>query len=282
LPAVTTETGYSTAARVSSLARPFRRYSLEAPATMKFRRQLAPIILLAIPTLSTALATSEKAGTVSQLAQEPAAQADQNGEVPFTIKDVGTKDAPVDGLDGKPHAGPFVESTQRKKPPAVAEDLGPGNKPVKQEVVGPADGSPSSKKRLSDLKPEDPAGTVMGDGSRVKPKKGTTGTEGGVSEKTQVQEQKELAGKSEPKTPEKPKEAPPLPASAKISKEKVDKIGNKKDASGLEVCVLNHSDFQHLNLQFRHFDLQLIEYDCRNQMVSPRSRMMFRNRFLLV
>lgn len=100
----------------------------------------------------------------------------------------GTKDAPVDGLDGKPHAGPFVDNSRlagsdvdgsgHRKP-----DLRSGASTRFQDQVVPEDG-------------------VMNDPNRKGPKEGTTGTEGGVSEKTKNENSDER-----PKRPEPPKDA---------------------------------------------------------------------------
>lgn len=70
-----------------------------------------------------------------------------------SAKKAGTQDAPVDGHDGKPHQGPFVDSKE------------PSEKPAGKGKIKPEDG-------------------VMNDPNRAAPKKGTTGTEGGVSEKS--------------------------------------------------------------------------------------------------
>ncbi|KAF7718729.1 Uncharacterized protein PECH_004289 [Penicillium ucsense] len=86
-------------------------------------------------------------------------------------------DAPVDGKDGKPHAGPWVDT-------ATDRDRN-------------AKGSDEAKSG------------VMDDPSRTGPKEGTRGTEGGVSEKEKVNQ-----GTSE-KVPGSPKEAPPRPHSEK-------------------------------------------------------------------
>lgn len=98
---------------------------------------------------------------------------------------VGTKDAPVDGLDGKPHAGPFVDAS------SGAEKA----KPVKESTV-----------TRPKVKTSDNEDGVMNDANRAPPRKGTTGTEGGVSEKERLSE----AGGA--KRPEAPKAVPVLPA----------------------------------------------------------------------
>jgi len=126
-----------------------------------------------------------------------------------TVKpDVGTKDAPVDGLDGKPHAGPWVglegDSTRKKQKPQV-EDLGksiPTNLARLEKEYSSGQGW--------QLIPEKNDG-VMDDSARVAPKEGTRGTEGGVSEKSKKAKAEELkTGGRKPKTP---KEPPPLPHS---------------------------------------------------------------------
>lgn len=108
-----------------------------------------------------------------------------------TVKPVlGTKDAPVDGQDGKPHAGPFVDTTpstsvdvdtaagNTKKLPAAVEDL---DKPLPTSLQK-LKNELGSEDALANI-PEKNDG-VMNDPNRSAPKKGTTGTEGGVSERT--------------------------------------------------------------------------------------------------
>lgn len=110
---------------------------------------------------------------------------------------IGTKDAPIDGKDGKPHAGPFVETEaerDRKKAKGSAVDEEPAAAPLK---------GPSSDQ--VDLRPSNDG--VMDDMNRPGPKDGTRGTEGGMSEKSR---EKKLG---EEKRPDPPKEAPPLPHS---------------------------------------------------------------------
>ena len=93
---------------------------------------------------------------------------------------------------------------------------------------------------------------VMDDPHRQLPKEGTTGTEGGVSEKDKARKAQEgQTGEKLEKKPDSPKEAPPLPHSeeTKIKSEKGEKT-KLKDADshdddaaeglgGLEVCQLN-------------------------------------------
>jgi hypothetical protein len=138
-----------------------------------------------------------------------------------------TKDAPVDGKDGKPKIGPFVGS-DKDTIKTKTEDL--------ETVLGKV------KEEASDLVSKDgsklPAVNdgVMNDPGRELPKEGTTGTEGGVSEKDKAR----VGGTF--KTPDSPKEAPPLPlsedAKSKIEKTKAKDTDADEDdgLGGLEVC----------------------------------------------
>ena len=141
---------------------------------------------------------------------------------------VGTEDAPVDGLDGKPHAGPFVdrtpESTRTGSGTATATATA---KAVPTSLEKFAQGASSEDGwKLADI-PEKNDG-VMNDENRLAPKKGTTGTEGGISEKEK--ERKAKSGPTENK-PTEPKEAPPLPHSEqeRIAAEKASQ--DKKQAA---------------------------------------------------
>jgi len=117
----------------------------------------------------------------------------------------GTKDAPVDGLDGKPHAGPYVDDTPKahEKAPNVVEDLGSPKKPKASP------GSVLVDKVLDGDK------SVMQDPSR-KLATGKTGTEGGVSAKDKERlAHEDKTGSKMKQVPESPKEAPPHPADQK-------------------------------------------------------------------
>ncbi|KAF2199860.1 UPF0016-domain-containing protein [Delitschia confertaspora ATCC 74209] len=114
-----------------------------------------------------------------------------------------TKDAPVDGLDGKPHEGPHVDGkvTNLKKLDSGIEELRPG-----AERITP--------KKLTDEEAASlglEADGVMDDPNRASPK-GNTGTEGGVSAKAKDRLDLETkTGQRVEKIPDPPKEAPPLP-----------------------------------------------------------------------
>jgi Ca2+/H+ antiporter, TMEM165/GDT1 family len=172
---------------------------------------------------------SKKPGSVQHLAYD--ASASKATTLPPSTKpgDVGTKDAPVDGLDGKPHAGPFVEKP--KKAAAVVESL-------------------SASPRLADQKDKseswvaaEPDSVMEDRGNRGAQRKGPTGTEGGVSEKDKERKEKQMMGDYvEKKLP------PKLPVShqseedpAQYAKAKTEKEGSAtekpKGAQGLEVSL---------------------------------------------
>lgn len=136
---------------------------------------------------------------------------------------VGTNDAPVDGLDGKPHAGPFVDTTPEsvKSPKANADATSTAKAvPTSLEKLTQSGSNGDDGWKLVDI-PEKNDG-VMNDENRKPPKKGTTGTEGGISEK-----EKERKAKGNPETfPQEPKEAPPLPHS---EQERIEAEQQKKD-----------------------------------------------------
>ena len=98
--------------------------------TMKFRRRPTPILLLLLPSLATALAVGAQdnsQGTLSKNTQPRDARIDPitTPAVDLNTKsryEIGTKDAPVDGKDGKPHAGPFVGDKDIKKPKVGSEE----------------------------------------------------------------------------------------------------------------------------------------------------------------
>jgi hypothetical protein len=185
----------------------------------------SPLLLLLLPSIAAALAvdTSGKPGSVQHLrAAQLGKDASQSGlGVSGPTAKVGTKDAPVDGLDGKPHAGPFVESTKKKNAQLV-EDL------PSSRSASSAQAKEKVLKESFQL-PEDDG--VMSDLRDRKEVTGPTGTEGGVSQKD-----KERKGKGEvEKTPEQPKEA----KSPNKSKDgDGDSSTKQKGAAGLQVCII--------------------------------------------
>jgi hypothetical protein len=205
---------------------------------MRVRSPPSALLLLLLPALVSSAVIEPKAQDGVLAAKAPVAGAvkdytaitTSNSRAPTGKPVVGTKDAPVDGLDGKPHAGPFVDITpeEKKKPAAVAEDL---VKPL-----------PTSLSKLKgsdatdfDAIPEKNDG-VMDDVNRLAPKQGTTGTEGGVTERNKKEKAVQgQTGEKAEKKPETPKEAPPLPHSEQELIGKDSPVGKPKGAQGLEV-----------------------------------------------
>lgn len=137
----------------------------------------------------------------------------------------GTKDAPVDGFDGKPHQGPYVDDkvVDSKKGPGGIEELRPDtHKKPKPELT---------KEELKAATDKDDS--VMNDPDRKSPK-GNTGTEGGMSAKDKERLKHEKTGTKVEKVPEPPKAAPPLPNGEQQhlkEKEKANSNGEKTPAA---------------------------------------------------
>jgi len=187
---------------------------------MKLRRGNAPLVLLLVPFASalSAAAQDNIQSTLTKHSQNPTSLDPNSSPAADLTKakyDVGTKDAPVDGKDGKPHAGPFVgieKDTKSKTPAEKADEPLAIPKLDKAELITPGG-----------VKIPSVNDGVMDDPARQLPKQGTTGTEGGVSEKDKVRKAQEgQTGEKLEKTPNSPKEAPPLPVSEE-SKIKTDK-----------------------------------------------------------
>ncbi|KAJ4298488.1 GCR1-dependent translation factor 1 [Collariella sp. IMI 366227] len=157
---------------------------------MRLRNRKSPLLLLLLPSLAVATALADPQPNKNSAAIVEGAAS----------RRYSTKDAPVDGKDGKPHEGPFVELNKNSE---SARDL-----PALKDR--PEDPLVVDGKRVPDRHDG-----VMDDKNRQGPKKGTTGIEGGVSEKSKDRElkEKETGSKVENKPPT-PKEAPPLPHSA--------------------------------------------------------------------
>lgn len=154
-------------------------------------------------------------------------------------------DAPVDGVDGKPHAGPFVGTSPERggsknsldeSPPAAADDDNNNNH-------NDNNNPPTTKEPPSE--PNSKGGGVMDDPNRPGPKEGTRGTEGGISEKSKSGQD------NVEKKPDSPKDPPPLPHSEQqkiphgadsgvggdTEKEKSEKDVSKKEEKVLQVSL---------------------------------------------
>jgi hypothetical protein len=186
---------------------------------MKFQTKNSSLLLLLLPSIATALIAEgaldprDKAGA----AIESRDQADN--DITAGLKgrhSVPTKDAPVDGADGKPHSGPFVETDGI---------VGSG-----KEELSPLKGRPDDPTVIDGKKIPKSNDGVMFDKNRERPQEGTTGTEGGVSEKTQQRKAQEgKTGERALVQPEAPKEKPPTPEGGE---EKLQVATAKDDDSG--------------------------------------------------
>jgi hypothetical protein len=218
---------------------------------MKLRWGSVQLLLLSVSVVS-ALADAAQDKTKSTVAKadtrDAAALLEPAVDGTKSKYDIGTKDAPVDGKDGKPHAGPWVGTDLDKKPKSDSDSKDADSvvkKPGKKdssELVG-ADGSKIPQ--VND--------GVMDDPNREAPKHGTTGTEGGVSEKDKARKAQEgQTGEKVGKTPDPPKEARPDPGEDKKNvgeknlpeggktkakaKDEDDDDDTAEGLAGLEVC----------------------------------------------
>ena len=232
---------------------------------MKLRQSPSSLLLLLIPCLhlTLSLLSSEEVVALAEGRQiGPPPGLALSSESKTTLDGLGTKDAPVDGKDGRPHLGPFVETSaerDRKKAKGSGDDE-KTKKPTPSSIPG---GSASSNM------PETNDG-VMDDPNRSGPKEGTTGTEGGISEKSKDNKKNLLEGSKVEKKPDPPKEAPPLPHSEqeklgeKPLKDEMEKSKDlslkdlkddgkqkdkqkdaQKDVGGLEVTIFDPTMIQH-------------------------------------
>ncbi|KAF5674917.1 FT27-like transmembrane protein [Fusarium heterosporum] len=215
---------------------------------MKIRSTHSSLILLLLPAVATALSSHD----VADLAA-PVALSDQAEALPQTGEkrhDIPTRDAPVDGKDGKPHHGPFIDTDDHRKTGDVIPDAGSnaaagaGTETIPvagteaEAGTGSATKADSNSESLPVLKgrPVDPTivdgekipennGGVMFDTNRAHAQEGTTGTEGGVTERYKARKlEEDLAGEETFRKPSAPKEAPPLPHS---EEEKIRASGDK-------------------------------------------------------
>ena len=155
---------------------------------MRLRSRHSPFLLLAVASLAGALANEN---------------ADPRGDSPAfedALRSPPTKNAPVDGKDGVPHSGPFVST----------DGDSDATRPERPQLKGrPDDPTLVDGKKI----PETNDG-VMFDKNRDHPQEGTTGLEGGVSEKERDRKaQEDVTGEKAVTQPEAPAVRPPLPHS---------------------------------------------------------------------
>ncbi|KAK2757308.1 hypothetical protein FQN54_004822 [Arachnomyces sp. PD_36] len=146
---------------------------------MRIRRVPFSLLLLA----HTFFASASVSIPENEVARAPDVSLDNGVQAAPRIVARGNVDAPVDGKDGRPHQGPFVETNadrDRKRSKESNSDSGYG--------------IPEANKRM--------------DGDKTASKEGSKGTEGGVSGKSNSGQM------GTGKTPDSPKEPLPLPDSA--------------------------------------------------------------------
>lgn len=162
------------------------------------------LLLLLLPALSSAATPS---GSNSKPSSHPSLLS-SNIDARFVDADSlassnavkGSLDVPFDGKDGRPHAGPWVEtSAERDRKSSKGDDIDLVTTKFDTKV-------PSAGHITEDGKMVPHNGGVMDDPNRTGPKEGTRGMEGGVSEKGKENQYAE-------KVPGSPKEALPLPHS---------------------------------------------------------------------
>ncbi|KAI0838108.1 UPF0016-domain-containing protein [Hypoxylon sp. FL0890] len=204
---------------------------------MRLRQQRSPLILLLLPSLAlvTSALDAKSAKDVPAVGADSASSQstlDSTVTSPKTSKfDIGTKNAPVDGKDGMPHEGPFVSTDKGRKKGDSNDVAELKDLPILKDR--PIDPTVIDGKKI----PESNDG-VMDDPHRQPPKQGTTGTEGGVSQKDKARKAKEgETGEKVENVPETPKEKPPLPHSEqeKMSGEKVNKKEKSKEKSKVDL-----------------------------------------------
>jgi hypothetical protein len=136
----------------------------------------SPLIFLLLPAIATALADAASNENVKNPVAVERDTISTNTIVP-DLDDLapkaspkGTLDAPVDGKDGRPHAGPWVETNaerDRRKSGAVTTS----DEQTRSDTNLDYDGKPIPYSNDG----------VMDDRNRAAPKEGTRGKDGGVS-----------------------------------------------------------------------------------------------------
>ena len=234
---------------------------------MRLRHRRSPLLILLLPSLALASIVSDArdARADTDIGAAAAFQESTNaGSTTGKKYDVGTKDAPVDGRDGRPHQGPFVEiENLRKGEGGEKGETGDSKKDLPPLKDRPNDVTVVDGKKI----PESNDG-VMFDKDRPKPKDGTTGTSGGVSEKDKTRKAQEgKTGEKVENKPDPPKEAPPLPDSEeeKISGSDKPKTKGKTDVKTPEEVA---------GLDVRPTSLHFIKQanSSRNRPISPTRR----------
>lgn len=166
----------------------------------------SPFLLLILPALVGALKDPVAASGAASIDNTGAIVANDDITAPKGRTSLPTKDAPVDGRDGKPHQGPFVE-TDGKSTKGTTD----GKSVAALENIK---GRPDDPTIVDGKKIPETNDGIMFDKNRQKAKEGTTGNQGGVSEKDKARKAQEgKTGEKLVTQPEPPKEKLPLPHS---------------------------------------------------------------------
>ncbi|CAI6340056.1 unnamed protein product [Periconia digitata] len=192
---------------------------------MRLRQPRTAALLFLLPALHAFAKAAPNADKSPAASKILAAEATPDALATPVPASKGTKDAPVDGFDGKPHQGPYVDDkvVASKKGPGGIEELRPDThkkpkpEPTKEEIAAAVEEDDS----------------VMNDPNRSSPK-GNTGTEGGMSAKDKERLKHEKTGTKVEKVPEPPKAAPPLPHGEQQhlkEKENTNSNGDSADAA---------------------------------------------------
>ena len=207
---------------------------------MRLRHRSSSLLLILISCLHLTAALLSLDDTLTPVESKQAKQAPEvaNAGSKASVAGTGTKDAPIDGKDGRPHLGPFVE-TNAERDRKKAKDSSADDTKVQKPI-------PSA---IADAEMPETNDGVMDDPNRSGPKEGTRGTEGGISDKNRDKKEGQLDSAKSEKKPDPPKEVPPLPHSeqknleqksakddGKKAKEELKEADDKlKDLGGLEV-----------------------------------------------
>ena len=192
---------------------------------MKVRRRQSPLLLLLLASvLSCEAGIPDTLSPKQHLRESRSLSEVSDAAIGSRAAPVGTEHAPVDGKDGMPHEGPWIEteSDRSRRKGKEAEEV----------LEMPSKGSKATTSGL----PQSNEG-VMDDKYRTKPEAGTRGTEGGMSERRKQNQLDE-------KKPEQPKEAPPLPHSEKekIQKPEAEEVAPEKEDTEIKrpmaVCTM--------------------------------------------
>ncbi|KAM5347040.1 hypothetical protein ACJ41O_010045 [Fusarium nematophilum] len=211
---------------------------------MKIRTRHSPLLLLVLPSIAHALSSHAIADLPAPVAIPE--QADAIPQAGLNRHDVPTKDAPVDGKDGKPHHGPFIDTDDHKR--GAGPGTGTGTDNSDSDYLPQLKGRPDDPTIVDGKKIPETNDGVMFDTNRVHAEEGTTGTEGGVTEKYKARKlQEDRTGEKAVTQPSSPKEAPPLPHSEE-EKIRISKGGKDKDEEVIKPVVQDADDMDFTGL----------------------------------